>query len=112
MGASPPKPQGSVGDDNSSAVVASGGTPATTVGGTDDQDSGDTLDGGDSASSSVTDVNTDKNLLQKLTQLVQTQTAMFAAHTKAMSAQSLPPLPHYSGESHQLGEDDFDIWIG
>ena len=37
--------------------------------------------------------------------------AIFAAHTKAMSAQSLPPMPHYSGEGQRSGEDGFDRWI-
>ena len=33
------------------------------------------------------------------------------AHTRAMSAQSLPPLKHYSGEGVQSLEDGFDRFI-
>ena len=53
MEASPPKPQDSVSDENSCTVVASGSTPATTVGGTDDQGSGGTLDSGYSRASVI-----------------------------------------------------------
>ena len=49
--------------------------------------------------------------MQQLTQLVQTQTAMVAAQTRAMSAQSLLPMPHYSGEGIQSSEEGFDKWI-
>ena len=50
-------------------------------------------------------------LIQQLSQLVQTQTAMVAAQTRAMSAQSLPPVPIYSGEGEQSLEDGFERWI-
>lgn len=40
-------------------------------------------------------------VMQQLTQLVHSQ-------TRAMSAQSLPPISHYSGEGSQSGEDE---WI-
>ena len=50
-------------------------------------------------------------VMQQLTQLVQTQTAMVAAQTRAMSAQSLPPMSHYSGEGSQSCEDGFDKWV-
>ena len=36
---------------------------------------------------------------------------MVAAQTRAMSAQSLPPMPHYSGEGIQSSEEGFDRWI-
>ena len=50
-------------------------------------------------------------LIQQFTQLVQTQSAMVAAQTRAMSAQSLPPVPTYSGEGEQSLEDGFERWI-
>ena len=50
-------------------------------------------------------------LIQHLSQLVQTQTAMVAAQTRAMSAQSLPPIPSYGGEGEQSLEDGFERWI-
>ena len=52
-------------------------------------------------------------VMQQLTQLVQTQTAMVAAQTRAKSAQSLPPMhmSHSSGEGSQSCEDGFDRWI-
>ena len=46
--------------------------------------------------------------MQSLAQLVKTQTDMVAAQTQAMSAQTLPPMTHFSGESLQSGEDGFD----
>ena len=65
---------------------------------------------GDSVS--VGSVAGDKGLLmQQLTQLVQTQTAMVVAQTRAMSAQGLPPMQHYSGEGIQSSEEGFDRWI-
>ena len=36
---------------------------------------------------------------------------MVAAQTRAMSAQSLPPIPAYSGEGEQSLEDGFERWI-
>ena len=51
----------------------------------------------------------DKGLFMK--QLVETQAAMVAAQTRAMSAQSLPPMRHYSGEGNQTIEEGFDRWI-
>ena len=42
--------------------------------------------------------------------MVQTQTAMVDAQTRAMSAQSLPPVPIYSGEGEQSLEDGFEKW--
>ena len=48
----------------------------------------------------------DKGLMQQLTQLVQTQIAMVAAQTRAMSAQSLPLLKDYSGEVYSLVSRD------
>ena len=50
-------------------------------------------------------------LIQQLSQLVQTQTAMVAAQTRVMSAQSLPPIPTYSGEGEHTLEDGFERWI-
>ena len=50
-------------------------------------------------------------LIQQLTQLVQTQTAMVAAQTRAMSALSLPPIPTYSGEGEQCLEEGFERWV-
>ena len=53
----------------------------------------------------------DGELIQQLTQLVQTQIALVAAQTRAISAQSLPPIPLYSGEDEQTLEDRFERWI-
>ena len=50
-------------------------------------------------------------IIQELTQLVRTQTAMVAAQTRVMSAQSLPPVPIYSGKGEQSLEDGFEKWI-
>ena len=50
------------------------------------------------------------SVMQQLTQLVQTQTAMVAAQTRAMSAQSFPPMSSYSGESSHSSEEGFDKW--
>ena len=50
-------------------------------------------------------------VMKQLTQLVQTQTEMVAAQTRAMSAQSLPPMSHYSGEGNQPGDDSFEKWL-
>ena len=36
------------------------------------------------------------------------QTEMVAAQTRAMSAQSLPPMAHYSGEGSQSCDDSLD----
>ena len=52
-----------------------------------------------------------KGLLQVVTELVQRQTAMIDAQTRAMSAQGLPPMPYYSGEGIQSSEEGFDKWI-
>ena len=49
--------------------------------------------------------------MHQLTQLVQTQTAMVVAQTQAMSTQSLPPMPRYSGEGDQTMDDGFDRWV-
>ena len=59
----------------------------------------------------VSSSETAASVMQQLTQLVQNQTAMVAAQTRAMSAQGLPPMPHYSGEGTQSSEDGFDKWI-
>ena len=48
----------------------------------------------------------DKGFVQQLTQLVQTQIAMVATQTRAMSAQSLPLLKDYSGEVYSLVSRD------
>ena len=36
---------------------------------------------------------------------------MMAAQTKVMAAQSLPPLPHFSGEGNLVGENTFERWV-
>lgn len=36
---------------------------------------------------------------------------MMAAQTKAMAAQTLPSLPHFSGEGNLVWEDSFDRWV-
>ena len=36
---------------------------------------------------------------------------MMAAQTRVMAAQSLPPLPHFSGEGNLVGEDSFERWV-
>ena len=51
------------------------------------------------------------SLMQSIAQLIKTQNQMVEAHTRAMSAQSLPPLKHYSGEGVQSLEDGFDRFI-
>ena len=55
--------------------------------------------------------NSVNGVMQQLTQLVQTQTAMVAAQIRAMSAQNLPPMSHYSGEGNQSYDDGFEKWI-
>lgn len=50
------------------------------------------------------------SFMQSLAQLVKTQTDMVAAQTRAMSAQTLPPMPHFSGEGDQT-EDTFERWL-
>ena len=49
--------------------------------------------------------------VSNLAQLVKTQTDLVAAQTRAMSAQTLPPMSHFSGEGVQSGEDGFDCWL-
>jgi len=72
-----------------------------------DNDVADSTERSSSCSSGEQGGTGDGVLIQQLTQLVQTQTAMVAAQTRAMSAQSLPPIPTYSGE----GEEGFERWI-
>ena len=49
--------------------------------------------------------------VSNLAQLVKTQTDLVAAQTRAMSAQTLPLMSHFSGEGVQSGEDGFDRWL-
>ena len=53
----------------------------------------------------------DNSLMHSIAQLVKTQTDIMVAQTQAMSAQSLPPIPHFSGEGNQSGEESFDRWL-
>ena len=46
-----------------------------------------------------------------MAKFIQAQTDMMAAQTKAMAAQSLPPLVHFSGEGSLIGEESFDRWL-
>ena len=64
--------------------------------------------GGETPSASTVSTNPasgGEGLMQQLTQLVQTQTVMVRAQTRAMSAQSLPPITHFDGEDCQAYED-------
>ena len=47
-------------------------------------------------------------LVRSVAKFIQVQTA---AQTKVMAAQSLPPLPHFSGEGNLVGEDSFERWV-
>ena len=77
---------------DSGPSVVSGGTPA----------------GSEGALMAVNSGVGSGELIQQLTQLVQTQTAMVASQTRVMSVQSLPPVPSYSGEGEQCLEDGFE----
>ena len=50
-------------------------------------------------------------LAQSMAKFIQAYTDMMAAQTKAMAAQSLPPLVHCSGEGSLVGEESFDRWL-
>ena len=50
-------------------------------------------------------------LVQSVAKFIQAQTDMMAAQTRVMAAQSLPPLPHFSGEGNLVGEDSFERWV-
>ena len=50
------------------------------------------------------------SLMQSLAQLVKSHTDMVAALTRAMSVQTFPRMPHFSGERIQSGEDGFERW--
>ncbi len=88
--------------------ITGGGSPAMG----DSHDSGGDTGGGETPSASTVSTNppSGEGLMQQLTQLVQTQTDMVRAQTRAMSAQSLPPITH-DGENRQSYEDSFDKWI-
>ena len=49
--------------------------------------------------------------MHRLAQLEQMQTGMVVAQTQAMSTQSLPPMPRYSGEGDQAMDDGLDRWV-
>ena len=79
---------------------------------TDDHDSSSQATcAGEFLNDSTACTETGSDLMQQLTQLVQTQTDMVIAQTRAMSAQSLPPIPHFSGEDCHSYEDSFDKWL-
>ena len=42
---------------------------------------------------------------------MQVHADMMTAQTKAMAAQSLPPLAHFSGEGSLVGDESFDRWL-
>ena len=50
----------------------------------------------------VQSAGSDNSMMQSLAQLVKTQTDMVAAQTRSMSAQALPPMPHFSGDGFKL----------
>ena len=50
-------------------------------------------------------------LAQYMAKFIQAHTDMMAAQTKAMAAQSLPPLVHFSGEGSLVGEESFERWL-
>ena len=50
-------------------------------------------------------------LVQSMTKFMQVQTDMMAAQAKAMAAQNLPPLVHFSGEGSLVGDESFDRWL-
>ena len=60
--------------------------------------------------SSVVDSIGAGGLIQSVAKLIKTQTDMMAAQTKAMTAQSLPPLVHFTGEGSLVGDESFDHW--
>lgn len=47
----------------------------------------------------------------KAVEELRAQTDMMAAQTRVMAAQSLPPLPHFSGDGNLVGEDSFERWV-
>ena len=58
--------------------------------------------------SSAVDSYSAGGLIQSVARLIKTQTDMLAAQTKVMTAQSLPPLPQFTGEGTLIGDESFD----
>ena len=54
------------------------------------------------------DGSTNSVLAQSVAKFIQVQMDMLAAQTKAMAAQSLPPLKKFSGEGSLVGDKSFD----
>ena len=50
-------------------------------------------------------------VVQSVTRLLQAQTDAIAAQAKATAVQSLPALPHFTGEGTDVADDGFDKWI-
>ena len=50
-------------------------------------------------------------VVQSVTRLLQAQTDAITAQAKATAVQSLPALPHYTGEGTDVTDDGFDKWI-
>ena len=67
-------------------------------------------DSSDSATVPMADPH-ETELVQSVAKFIQPQTDMMAAQTEVMAAQSLPPLPHFSGEGNLVGEDSFERWV-
>ena len=53
------------------------------------------------------------NIVQSMTKLLQAQTEMISAQAHAVAVQSLPPLPHFTGQDvdSTTDEDSFDRWL-
>ena len=66
-----------------------------------DRESSDSTPG--VSSSKLTSDPKETELVQSVAKFIQAQTDMMAAQTRVMAAQSLPPLPHFSGEGEPSG---------
>ena len=54
---------------------------------------------------------TQSDLIESMTKLLQAQTQMLAAQAQAVTVQTLPRLPLYSGEESQDEDNTFDRWM-
>ena len=107
-GGAPSGDQSAVVDRSVSNLSEVGGTPPTTI----PTDSTDTSNNSTNVGAmKVTSEDTNSIIVQSIAQLIRNQTDMVAAQAKAISAQSLPPLVHFSGEVTKSVEDGFDKWL-
>ena len=49
--------------------------------------------------------------MKSVAMLLKAQTDMMAAHAQAMTAQSFPPLPMFTAEGDQTGNENFEHWV-